>query len=132
MNSYFTIVGTLDNPIYEAEFIKKAEDHRHLYQFIIHSSLDLVDELVWGTEKNYLKVVDRFNEWNVSCFVTCSGIRFLVLHDQLNTDGIKQFFQEVYEMYVKIIMNPFYHLNGKICSSQFDQRVKALARKWLS
>lgn len=131
MNCYFVIVGTLDNPIYEAEFIKKSEDLRHLHQFIIHSSLDIVDELVWGTDKNYLKVVDRFNEWNVSCFVTPSGSKFMLLHDQLNTDGIKHFFQEVYEIYVKVVLNPFYALNDKIASGGFDQRVRGSARKWL-
>jgi hypothetical protein len=131
MNCYFVIIGTLDNPIYEAEFLKH-QDLRHLNQFILHSSLDIIDELVWGSDKNYLKVVDRFNQWNVSCFVTQSGQRLMLLHDQLLTDGIKHFFQEIYEILVKVMMNPFYSINEKITSSQFDQRVRGSARKWLS
>ncbi len=67
-NNYFVIIGTKDNPIYEAEFgnifkdgqSTRKEDLKHLNQFVIHSALDIVDEVVWGTQSNYLKIVDRY------------------------------------------------------------------------
>ncbi|CAG8593657.1 5871_t:CDS:2, partial [Acaulospora colombiana] len=61
MSYYFAIVGTKDNPIYELEFgtsgtkvgsfdiTSKKDEHRHLNQFIVHSALDLVEELQWNT-----------------------------------------------------------------------------------
>ncbi|CAG8501649.1 13526_t:CDS:2 [Ambispora leptoticha] len=52
-------VGTKDNPLYEAEFgssskgggdaIVKKDEHRHLNQFIVHSALDIVEEMQWNT-----------------------------------------------------------------------------------
>ena len=48
----FIMVGKKDNPIYEAEFSRKKEgENRHLNQFIIHSALDMVDEMMW-TQSN--------------------------------------------------------------------------------
>lgn len=145
MNSYFVIIGSkMDNPIYEVDFGSGSTAARggtnatltqnlgHLNQFIIHSSLDIVDEVFWGTQSNYLKIVDRFNEWNVSAYITPSGSKFLLLHDALNSDGIRHFFTDVHELYIKCLLNPFMDINAQISNTGlFDTRVKALGRKWL-
>ncbi|KAI8928829.1 Sedlin [Entophlyctis helioformis] len=137
-SSYFVMVGTKDNPLYEAEFgsmargdVAKKDDLRHLNQFVVHAALDMVDELVWGTPAMYLKVVDKFNEWYVSAFVAPSGVRFMLLHDTPNTDGIRNFFNETHELYIRTLLNPFTDLNGPITSPAFDQKVRAHGRKWL-
>lgn len=58
MSYYFTIIGTRDNPLFEHEFgTSKAggdgiarfrDEARHMNQFIVHSSLDIVEEVQWG------------------------------------------------------------------------------------
>lgn len=82
MNFYFVIFADNDKPIYEYDDLKadsfKGEDSgRDLHKFIVHAALDMVDELQWsptvGTSP-YLKVVDRYNEWFVSAFITSTGI----------------------------------------------------------
>jgi hypothetical protein len=105
--SHFVIVGTLDNPLFEAEFgtFQKdpiGQDNKHINQFVIHAALDIVDELIWTTNSLYLKVVDRFNELNVSAYVLPSGARFMLLHEQNGNDNIKHFFQDCHELYIKV------------------------------
>ncbi|KAK2391240.1 trafficking protein particle complex subunit [Trifolium repens] len=52
----------------------------------------------------------------------------MLLHDSRNDDGIKSFFQEVHELYIKTLLNPLYLPGSRITSSHFDTKVRALAR----
>lgn len=59
MSFYFTIIGTKDNPIFTHEFgtskqggdgvARFREDARAMNPFIAHSSLDILEEMQWGT-----------------------------------------------------------------------------------
>ncbi|GMP34723.1 hypothetical protein CsSME_00007480 [Camellia sinensis var. sinensis] len=141
----FMIVSRNDIPIYEAEVgaAVKKEEAAHQHQFILHAALDIVQDLAWTTSAMFLKAVDRFNDLVVSVYLCASFIylfsltnhvihtRLMLLHDSRNDDGIKSFFQEVHELYVKILLNPLYIPGSRITSSCFDTKVRALARKYL-
>ena len=63
MSYYLCIIGTQDNPLFEYEFgtskqggdgvSRFQEQARHMNQFIVHSSLDIVEEVQWGTGQMY-------------------------------------------------------------------------------
>ncbi|KAK4374732.1 hypothetical protein RND71_005409 [Anisodus tanguticus] len=80
----FMIVSKNDIPIYEAEVgtAPKKEDAAHQHQFILHAALDIVQDLAWTTS-------------------AIIHTRLMLLHDSRNDDGIKSFFQEVHELYIK-------------------------------
>ncbi|KAJ9537757.1 hypothetical protein OSB04_030490, partial [Centaurea solstitialis] len=137
----FMIISRNDIPIYEAEVgtAPKKEEAAHQHQFILHAALDVVQDLAWTTSAMFLKAIDRFNDLVVSVYVTAGHIlllfvahtRLMLLHDSRNDDGIKSFFQDVHELYIKILLNPLYLPGSRVTSSHFDTKVRALARKYL-
>ena len=72
--------------------------------FVMHSSLDLIDLQSFSTPQMYLKVVDKVNHQQVSAYVTAAHVKFLLLSHtgQKSEDSIKNFFTDVYELYVKV------------------------------
>ncbi|KAH8194864.1 hypothetical protein TruAng_010976 [Truncatella angustata] len=97
MSYYFVIIGTQDNPLFEHEFgtskqggdglSRFSDESRHMNQFIVHSSLDIVEEVQWGTGQMYLKNIDRFFNSYISCFMTPSNTKFLLLHQPIPPTG---------------------------------------------
>jgi hypothetical protein len=97
----FVLVGSKE-PLYKMEMRSRKEESAHVDEFLLHSALDVVDELMWTTPAMALKVVDKFNDQLVSAFVTPSSVKFLLLHETRNDDTIRAFFHEVHELYLKV------------------------------
>ncbi|EPQ27642.1 uncharacterized protein PFL1_04780 [Pseudozyma flocculosa PF-1] len=104
---------------------------KHVLQMIAHSSLDAVEDWAASAGTMYLKQVDRINEWSTSCFLVPGGVKFLILHEHRHDDGIRNFFLDIWEAYLKVSLNPFFDPNTAITSASFDAKVKASARKHL-
>jgi hypothetical protein len=100
----FVIVGR-NEPLFEADFTKSPSSSdaatRQNY-FVLHSALDLVEKAAWTTSSMYLKVIDKVNNQQVSTFLTAGNAKFLLLHAGKNEEAIRSFFQDVYELYVKV------------------------------
>lgn len=60
-----------------------------------------------------------------------AGVRFMLLHDQKNDDGIRAFMSEVHENYIKVLMNPFHDPDDVIHCKHFDAKVRAIAKRHL-
>ncbi|KAK9457217.1 Sedlin [Dipodascopsis uninucleata] len=141
MSFYLAIIGTKDNAVYSLEFgtfrqggdgvSKFSSDMKQLCPFIVHSSLDIVEEVQWASNTMYMKVIDKFYNFLISAFVTAGNIKFLLLHEARADDSIRQFFTDLYDLYTKTLMSPFYSVDAPITSKVFDQRVRMLAKKYL-
>ncbi|KAI9636113.1 putative ER to Golgi transport-related protein [Dioszegia hungarica] len=103
---------------------------RALMQMIAFKSLDGVEEVQESTGSLYLRNVDKHNEWTVSAYLAM-GVKFILVHDQKNDDGIRMFFNELWELWVKILLNPFHTVNTPVRSSAFENRVRGAAKRYL-
>ncbi|KAG8913907.1 hypothetical protein FRC00_001304, partial [Tulasnella sp. 408] len=92
--------------------------NRHVVQMIANASLDVIEEKIKTNGVMYLKSVEKFNEWLISAFVTPGNetlfhainpydqhfmldMKFILLRESKNDHGIKSFFMDVWENYVK-------------------------------
>ncbi|CAI5757667.1 unnamed protein product [Candida verbasci] len=148
---YFTIIGTKDNPLYELEFSsfknipttlpsnyipgksQFSQSTKELLPFIANSSLDIIEDLQFSTNLLNLGKIDQFYGLNINGYITQGSIKFIICYDSTKdeSNSIKQFFQEINELYSKVLLNPFYNVNDAIISPDFDLKVKQLARKYL-
>ncbi|KAF2184081.1 Sedlin [Zopfia rhizophila CBS 207.26] len=184
MSYHFTILGPLDNPLFTHEFgtsrsggdgvSRFTTAERALNPFILHSALDIVEEVQWGPSTSsgsapmYLKHIDKYQNNFISCWITGGNVKFLLLtrpRDEAlgltsgggqrgslaggrgalggqgvynptspaTEEAVKNFFVDVYEGWVKTIMNPFYAVgNGDVVKSPvFRARVAQAAKKYL-
>ncbi|XWS46414.1 hypothetical protein CRYUN_Cryun14cG0063800 [Craigia yunnanensis] len=61
--------------------LKKREDAAQLHQFILHTTLDIVQDIAWTTGAMFLIAINRFNDLVVSVYVTAGHTQFMLLHD---------------------------------------------------
>ncbi|KAL3480742.1 Sedlin [Aspergillus californicus] len=96
MSYYFTILSPTDVPLFNIAFgtsksggdgiarfrFPEAAQNTYMTQFIIHSSLDMLEEAQWVAGNMYLKHIDTYPPASayISAFLTPSGTRFLLLH----------------------------------------------------
>lgn len=55
----------------------------------------------------------------------------VLLHEHKHEEGIKNFFLEIWEAWLKVQMNPFQDVNAIIDNPSFDARVRIAAKKFL-
>jgi hypothetical protein len=97
----FMIVGKSE-PLYQADIGLGADEHAYLHQFILHSSLDMIQSAMWVNPSTFLRVVDRFNDLQISAYLTPGGATLLLLHKGKNEDAVRAFFTDAHDLYVKV------------------------------
>ncbi|KAH7649292.1 hypothetical protein FG379_002465 [Cryptosporidium bovis] len=130
----FTIVGKNDSPLYEVDLSNnagKADLNGCADELLIHASLDALDDSIWKNSALYLRTIYKIGDTQITAYVTPGHAKFLLLHHGKNSESIRQFFNEVRNLYVKVLMNPFHDANQPILTPSFDIRVRQAARRLL-
>ncbi|CAB4254057.1 similar to Saccharomyces cerevisiae YBR254C TRS20 One of 10 subunits of the transport protein particle (TRAPP) complex of the cis-Golgi which mediates vesicle docking and fusion [Maudiozyma barnettii] len=105
----------------------------------------LRSKTVNNTDNCYLGKVDHFYGLAITAYISYGGMKFVMIHGTSNSGGsntsasvviddsaCRSFYQEIHELYIKTLMNPFYRAGDPISSPVFDSRVRSLARKYLN
>jgi len=132
MASKFVIVGANDNPLYEADFAAAPRETPHFGEFVVNAALDLVDEAKWRSKDMYLRKVDSFGRYHLLAWVTATNAVFMLLTERPEVEPARAFFSDVYELFLKALLNPFYSPASPITSPLFDAKVRKLAQRYLS
>ena len=61
-----------------------------------------MDSISGDLETHAFLVVEQVNQQQVSTFLTAGNIKFMLLHGGKSDESIRNFFQDVYELYVKV------------------------------
>ena len=85
---------------------------------------------VWRARR-FLRKVDSYEKYAVFAWVTASNAKFLLLTERQDAESARQFFSDVHELYLKVLMNPFYDPGSKIEYPAFCTRVRKLAQRHL-
>ena len=65
--------------------------------------------------------------------LTFPEMRFLLVYDTLKTsdEGVKNLFMEMYDLYTKAALNPFYDPNTKLVSKSFGMKAMQIGKRYL-
>jgi len=116
-----------DKPLYETRLCTgpgQPQDKDFLTEFITHAALDNLDQKLWQSTATYYRQVDKYNDISISAYCTAGHVKFLLLHDpSIQDSALTRFFGELHQLYVKVVMNPFYVIGSTIRSKELDDRV---------
>eukprot|EP01053_Blabericola_migrator_P000095 Blabericola_migrator_1__94@NODE_1022_length_5670_cov_110_763520_g702_i0_p4_GENE_NODE_1022_length_5670_cov_110_763520_g702_i0NODE_1022_length_5670_cov_110_763520_g702_i0_p4_ORF_typecomplete_len140_score18_87Sedlin_N/PF04628_13/3_2e22_NODE_1022_length_5670_cov_110_763520_g702_i037264145 len=129
------IVGKGDALLYETSLGPSKRDDVGATasdQFRCLAAIEPMELLLWQQPQMYCKVVDRTGKMCVSAFAGANYTKLLLLHRPAKSDeNVRYFFQDVYELVVKIQLNPLCDYNGLLYTPAFEKKVMALAAKHL-
>jgi len=134
MRNFLCIVGSGDIPLYEAQLTPSLSktNKEDLIEFLLHASIDAVEMKLFSSSSLIFRAVDKFNDLAISALISVGQVKVLLLHDfRLDDTLLKAFFYEIYDLYVKLTLNPFYERHAVITSQAFDDRARAIGEKYL-
>lgn len=110
------------------------------FHYIVHTSLDVVDEKISHVSKGsgtatdirefYLGLLYPTEDYKVYGYVTNTKIKFVIVVDPSNTqkrdNEIRSMFRKLHNAYTEVVCNPFYVPGETIKSKMFDSVISSM------
>ena len=117
------IVGTMNNPL----FLRSYLPEELKFHYIIHASLDLIEDGVSTTSDLYLGMLYPSEEYRVFGYVTSTLVKLIVVVDaEVSDQAMKNFFEKFHTLYCNMACNPFYTIGDPIHSKGFETEMTML------
>ncbi|KAG6555358.1 hypothetical protein Mapa_002584 [Marchantia paleacea] len=129
------VVGQQNNPLYLQSFTNG--DDALKFHYIVHCSLDVIDEKVSNPKKLGVSLNETFlgllyptEDYKVFGYLSNTKIKFiLVTTDQdLRDADVRNFFRRFHTAYVDAASNPFHVPGKRITSPAFAERVSSIVK----
>ncbi|CAM6082304.1 unnamed protein product [Calypogeia fissa] len=131
------VVGQQNNPLYLQSFTNG--DDALKFHYIVHCSLDVIDEKVNNPKKLGVSLNETFlgllyptEDYKVFGYLSNTKIKFiLVTTDQdLRDADVRNFFRRFHAAYVDAASNPFHVPGKRITSPAFTERVSNIVKSF--
>lgn len=126
---------TCDNEILYLNFIR---------QWYLEEIVDLVEKIRTPQQNTDQRSVSSYHPnivntkfCSISVLVVQTDVFFVLLHQPLianSSDSVKQFLREIYELYGKLVLNPFfdrYNPWPDCFSGQFSRKLQSISIKYM-
>ncbi|KAK9823385.1 hypothetical protein WJX72_002400 [[Myrmecia] bisecta] len=129
------VIGQANNPLYLETFQPGSDDDALKFHYIVHCSLDAVDEKVAMPKKSpadtadpYLGMLYPTEDYKVYGYISNTKMKFILVLDEpvAREDDMRMIFKRFHTAYVDAVSNPFYTGNTPITSPSFDASVRAI------
>eukprot|EP00743_Colponemidia_sp_Colp-15_P008359 GILK01009080.1.p1 GENE.GILK01009080.1~~GILK01009080.1.p1 ORF type:complete len:177 (-),score=26.86 GILK01009080.1:170-652(-) len=133
------VVGKMSNPLFIKSF---REDDPLTFHYIVHTSLDVVEERVSAPKKTNVTVAAQQDmylgllcpalcakqDYRVYGYLTNTKVKFiLVLEDFEAKDAdVRSFFRQLHSVYTDTVSNPFCSTLSPLSSKKFEKDVSQL------
>ncbi|KAL2641957.1 hypothetical protein R1flu_009544 [Riccia fluitans] len=131
------VVGQQNNPLYIQSFTNG--DDTLKFHYIVHCSLDVIDEKVSNPKKLGVSLNETFlgllyptEDYKVFGYLSNTKIKFiLVTTDQdLRDADVRNIFRRFHAAYVDAASNPFHVPGKRITSPAFAERVSSIVKSF--
>ncbi|KAK9832604.1 hypothetical protein WJX81_002897 [Elliptochloris bilobata] len=129
------VIGQANNPLYLETFQQGSSDDALRFHYIVHCSLDAVEEKLALPRKSpgepsdaYLGLLYPTEDYKVFGYVTNTRVKFILVVDEPvpKDEEMRMIFKRFHAAYVDAVCNPFYSVNTPLTSSSFDASVRTI------